>query len=85
MTPSSFFFKKFYERYRDDLFEGCCHLETENPFNVIVTKHEEGFPFISLSYFFRINEDFKELRGRGESAAGHIMSDLDEKLPLLDA
>jgi predicted Zn-ribbon and HTH transcriptional regulator len=76
--------KKFYEKYRDDLFEGCSHLETENPFNVIVTKHEEGFPFISLSYFHRINEDFKELRGRGESATGHIMSDLDEKLPLLD-
>ena len=76
--------KKFYERYKDKLFEGCCHIETENPFNVIVTKHEEGFPFIAMSYLHRINEQFKELRGRGESAAGHIMADLDGKLALLD-
>jgi hypothetical protein len=77
--------KKFYERHKDGLFEGCCHIETENPFNVIVTKHEEGFPFIAMSYIHRINEEFKELRARGESAAGHIMAALDEKLPLPDA
>jgi len=76
--------KKFYERHKDNLFEGCCHIETENPFNVIVTKHEEGFPFIAISYLHRINEQFKELRARGASAAGHIMADLDEKLSLLD-
>lgn len=77
--------RNFYEKYKDDLFVGYSHIETENPFNVIVTKHEEGFPFIAMSYLYRINEEFKELRGRGESAAGHIMGDLDEKLPLLDA
>lgn len=77
--------KKFFEKYKDDLFEGYTHIETENPFNVIVTKHEEGFPFIAMSYMYRINEEYKELRSRGESAQGHIMVDLETRLPELDA
>ncbi len=77
--------KRFYEQYKDDLLEGYAHIETENPFNVIVTRHEEGFPFIAVSYIHRINEEFKELRARGEAAKGNIMADLDTKLPLLDA
>jgi hypothetical protein len=76
---------KFYEKYKENLLEGFSHIETENPFNVIVTKHEEGFPFIALSYLHRINEDFKELRAHRKSALGHIMGNLDDKLPLLDA
>ena len=76
---------KFYEKYKDDLLEGYSHIETENPFNVIVTKHEEGFPFVALSYLHRINEDFKELHSHGKSSLGHIMASLDDKLPLLDA
>jgi len=77
--------KRFYDKYRDDLFEGYSHIETENPFNVIVTKHEEGFPFIAISYLHRINEEFKELRAHGRSSFGHIMGNLDNTLPLLDA
>jgi hypothetical protein len=77
--------KRFYDRYRDDLFEGFAHIETENPYNVIVTRHEEGFPFIAVSYFHRINEQFKEHRTHGKSGLGHILKDLDTKLPLLDA
>ena len=77
--------KKFFDKYKDDFFEGYCHLETDNPFNILVTRHEEGFPFIAISYLHRINDQYKELRGRGESAAGHIMADLDHRLPLLDA
>jgi hypothetical protein len=52
---------------------------------VILTKHEEGFPFIAMSYVHRINEEFKELRSHGTSSSGHIMGILDEKLPMLDA
>ena len=77
--------KAFYEKYKDDLLEGYIHIDTNNPFNVIVTQHEEGFPFIAMSYLHRINEEFKELRAHGKSALGHIMGNLDEKLPLLDA
>ncbi len=77
--------KRFYDRYKDDLFEGFTHIETENPYNVIVTRHEEGFPFIAVSYFHRINEQFKEHRAHGTSGLGHILKDLDTKLPLLDA
>lgn len=77
--------KKFYDKYRDDLFEGYAHIETENPFNVIVTQHEEGFPFIAMSYMYRINEEYKEQRAHGKTSLGHIMADLEETLPLLDA
>ena len=77
--------KAFYEKYKDDLLEGYIHIDTNNPFNVIVTKHEEGFPFIAMSYLHRINEEFKELHAHGKSALGHIMGNLDDKLPLLDA
>ncbi len=87
-TSQSFFVmctKGFYEKYKDDLLEGYSHIETENPFNVILTKHEEGFPFIAMSYLHRINEDFKELHAHGKSSIGHIMGNLDSKLPLLDA
>ena len=75
---------RYYEKYKDDLFEGYSHIETENPFNIIVTKHEEGFPFSAISYMHRINEEFKELRTYKKAAFGHIMTDLDEKLPLID-
>jgi hypothetical protein len=87
-TSQSFFVmctKGFYEKYKDDLLEGYSHIETENPYNVIFTKHEEGFPFIAMSYMHRINEEFKELHAHGKSSSGHIMGNLDSKLPLLDA
>ena len=86
-TSQSFFVmctKGFYEKYKEDLLEGYSHIETENPFNVILTKHEEGFPFIAMSYIHRINEEFKELHAHGKSSIGHIMGNLDSKLPLLD-
>jgi hypothetical protein len=77
--------KGFYDAYKDALFEGFCHIETDNPFNVIVSRHEEGFPFHAISYMSQINQDYKELQLRGESGYGHIMSELDMKLPMLDA
>ena len=77
--------RKFYEKHRDDLFEGYGFIETQNPFNIIVTKHEEGFPFIAMSYFHRLNEEYKERLGHGEGAMGHIMADLQDRLPLLDS
>jgi Tubulin like len=76
--------KKFYDKYKDDLFEGYGHIETDNPFNVVVTKHEEGFPFIAMSYIYRINQEYKEQHAHGNTGHGHIMASLDEKLPLLD-
>ena len=77
--------KKYYDKYKDDLFEGYGHIETENPFNIVVTKHEEGFPFIAMSYIYRINEEYKEQHAHDNTSHGHIMAALDEKLPLLDA
>jgi len=87
-TSQSFFVMctmGFYEKYKEDLLEGYSHIETENPFNVILTKHEEGFPFIAMSYIHRINEEFRELHSHGKSSIGHIMGNLDSRLPLLDA
>lgn len=77
--------RNFYDRYKDELFEGYTHLETNNPFNILVTQHVEGFPFISMSYMHRINERFKELHEDGKSSHGHIMACLDEQLPFLDS
>ena len=74
-----------YEKYKEDLFEGYGHIETENPFNIILTKHEEGFPFIAISYLHRINEEYREYRAHGKTAMGHIMGELDQRLPMLDA
>ncbi len=76
--------RKFFDKYKDEFFEGYTHIETENPYNILVTKHEEGFPFIAMSYIHRINESFKELRNHGKSSLGHIMASLETKLPLLD-
>jgi hypothetical protein len=76
--------KKFYDKYKEDLFEGYSHIESDNPLNVIVTKHEEGFPFIAMSYMHRINDEFKELYAHDKSVMGHIMSNMDNVLPLLD-
>jgi len=77
--------KKFFDKYKDELFEGYGHIETDNPFNVIVTKHEEGFPFIAISYIHRINKEYKEQHAHGNTSYGHIMESLEEKLPLLDS
>jgi hypothetical protein len=76
--------KKFYDKFKDDLFEGYSHIETDNPFNVVVTKHEEGFPFIAMSYINRINKEYKEQHAHGTISQGHIKASLEEKLPLLD-
>ena len=86
-TSQSFFVmctKGFYEKYKEDLLEGYSHIEAENPFNVIFIKHEEGFPFIAMSYLYRLNEEYKERLAYGEGALGHIMATLESKLPLLD-
>jgi len=77
--------KKFYDKYKDDLFDGYGHIETENPFNVVVTKHEEGFPFIAMSYMHRINKEYREQHAHGKTSNGHIMANLEEKLPFLDS
>ena len=66
-----------------DLFEGFSHIESDNPLNVVVTRYEEGFPFIAMSYMHRINDEFKELYAHDKSVMGHIMANMDNVLPLL--
>ena len=74
-----------YEAHRDDVFEGYHHLETDNPFNVLLTEHEEGLPFAALSYVRRTHERYKLLVEQGRAALGHATSDLAATLPPLDA
>ncbi len=74
-----------YEAHRDDVFEGYHHLETDNPFNVLLTEHEEGLPFAALSYVHRTHERYKVLVEQGRAALGHATSDLASTLPPLDA
>jgi len=77
--------RRMYEAHRDDIFEGRHHLETDNPFNVLYTDHEEGLPFIAISFMFRGNEDYKKLQEQGRTALGHPTADLACTLPLLDS
>lgn len=77
--------RRMYEAHGADIFEGYHHLETDNPFNVLCTEHEEGLPFLALTYMYRANEEYKRLREQGRAALGHVASDLAETLPLLDA
>jgi hypothetical protein len=76
---------RMYEAHRDDIFEGHHHLETADPFNVLFTQHEEGLPFVALSYMYRINQDYKLLHEQGRAALGHLTAELAHSLPFLDA
>jgi hypothetical protein len=76
--------RRMYEAHAEDIFEGYHHLETDNPYNVLFTEHEEGIPFIALSYMQRINEAYKAL-DPARAALGHPTADLARTLPLLDA
>ena len=77
--------RRMYEVHRDDIFDGYHHLETENPFNVLVTEHEEGLPFIALTYMQRIQAEYMRAAEQGRAALGHLTADLAASLPLLDA
>lgn len=76
---------RMYEAHRDDVFEGYYHLETDNPFNVLFTQHEEGLPFIALGYMRRLHEAYVAQVESGRAALGHPTADLAATLPLLDA
>jgi hypothetical protein len=77
--------RRMYEAHRDDIFDGYHHLETDNPFNVLVTEHEEGLPFIALTYMQRIQVEYVRAAEQGRAALGHLTADLAASLPLLDA
>ena len=77
--------RRMYEAHRDDIFDGYHHLETDNPFNVLVTEHEEGLPFIALTYMQRIQAEYVRAAEQGRAALGHLTTDLAASLPLLDA
>jgi hypothetical protein len=77
--------RRMFEAHRDDIFEGHHHLETEDPFNILFTQHEEGLPFVALSYMHRIHEEYKTLHEQGRAALGHLTADLAQSLPFLDA
>lgn len=77
--------RRMYEAHRDDIFEGYHHLETDNPFNVLCTEHEEGLPFIAITSMYRANEAYKALREPERAAQGHLSAELAATLPLLDA
>lgn len=77
--------RRMYEAHRDDIFEGFHHLETDNPYNILVTQHEEGLPFIALSYMRRIHETYVGQIESGRTVLGHPTAELAATLPLLDA
>jgi hypothetical protein len=76
--------RRMYEARREDVFEGYHHLETENPWNVLCTEHEEGLPFVALTYVQRIQAEYRAQIESGRAALGHLTDGLATSLPLLD-
>lgn len=77
--------RRMYEAHGDDVFDGYHHLETENPWNVLCTEHEEGLPFIALTYMQRIQAEYRAQLEQGRAALGHLTADLAASLQMLDA
>jgi hypothetical protein len=77
--------RRIYEAHRNDLFAGYHHLETDNPYNVLFTDHEEGIPFLMLAYLGRIHAEYKAQRGQEGTILAHATAAWATELPLLDA
>jgi hypothetical protein len=77
--------RRMYEAYKDDIFEGYHHLEIDVPWNVLLTQHEEGLPFLALTYMRRIHEAYEAQVESGRAALGHPTAALAATLPRLDA
>lgn len=75
--------KAMYETHRD-LFDGYHHLETDNPYNVLFTQHQEGLPFLAIAYMGEIASRYRdeppEVRAQAHAQASFVAS-----LPALDA
>jgi len=67
-----------------DLFEGYELIETENPFNVLVTHHEEGLPFIALRCMRRAQEIYRREESEGRTLLAHSQALFAQDLPRLD-
>ena len=76
--------RRMYEAHRHDLFAGYHHLETDNPYNVLVTEHEEGIPFLLLAHMVRTHGVYKAQRGQESTTRAHAMAAWAAELPLLD-
>jgi len=74
-----------YEAHRDSVFEGLHHLETDNPFNVLVTEHEEGLPFIALTAMSRAQERYRDAVSEGRDAVHHPTAQAASVVAPLDA
>ncbi len=68
----------------EDLFDGFQHLETENPFNILVTEHEEGLPFLALASERRHHETYRVAHAEGRTTLAHAQAACAKELPLLD-
>ena len=76
--------KPMYEAYGADLFAGYHHLETENPYNVLFTEHQEGLPFLALRYMGEINAHYLSQSETVRNQA-HILASCARDLRPLDA
>ncbi len=53
-------------------------------YNVLVTEHEEGIPFLLLAYLVRIHTAYKAQRGQESTTLAHATAAWAAELPLLD-
>lgn len=67
-----------------DLFDGYEHIETENPYNIFVTQHEEGLPFIALRCLRRAQETYRNEESPERTRLAHAQACFATELPRLD-
>jgi hypothetical protein len=76
--------KRIFEAHRDELFASYHHLETDNPYNVLFTEHQEGLPFLAIRYMAEINARYQS-QPQEERHKAHSVAQLAHDLPALDA
>jgi hypothetical protein len=73
-----------YEAHAGDLFEGYDHLETDEPYEVLLVQPESGLRFMALAYLRRIQAAYLALPA-AEQSLGHLTADLAAQLPALES
>lgn len=77
--------RAMYDAHSDTVFEGLHHLETDNPFNVLVSEHEEGLPFLALTAMRRAQDRYRDAEAAGQAASGHPTAQAARIVAPLDA
>ena len=75
--------RRMYAAHAQDVFAGFEHLETADPFAVLMVQHQAGLRFMALSYLRGIHASYAALP-TAERALGHLTTELATTLPALE-